>query len=388
MRHYDYLSKTQRSTLFSVEPESFDRTSDPKLLANVLGATLYIPATRPDIIGDIVKRGAKGASSVVICLEDSIPDAALPEAEKNLHKVLMALKDRDDIDNLPLIFVRIRTAKHLNRIARQNKGLLDSLTGFVFPKFEDETRHASSYVQELRRINKTYERPLYFMPVLESTNIVHRETRNDVLDGIKRVLDENKDLVLAVRIGATDMSSVYGIRRTSDFTVWDVHPIASAISDIVNVFGRAEDGYVITGAVWEHFTTKDRIFKPQLRESIFDSDTKLRYKLLRSGDDTFIREIQLDRVNGITGKTIIHPSHINIVHSLSVVTAEEYSDALDITNSGGKVGGAQASFYRNKMNEIKPHYAWALKTLLRARAFGVAQNDTDFIDFLEAGNLD
>ena len=256
----------------------------------------------------------------------------------------------------------------------------------MFPKFENSTGHAEKYVSNLRHINKGYERPLYFMPVLESTNIVHRESRNEVLDDIKVVIMQNIDLVLAVRIGATDMSSVYGIRRTSDFTVWDVHPIASAISDIVNLFGRAADGLVVTGAVWEHFTAKDRIFKPRLRESIFGTAKAMRFKLLSRGDDTFIREVQLDRVNGITGKTVIHPSHINIVHSLAVVTHEEYSDALDITKGEGATGGAQSSFYRNKMNEIKPHYAWAQKTLLRARAFGVANENIDFIDFLEAGS--
>jgi citrate lyase beta subunit len=386
MRHYDFLSQDQRAKLFLVEPEQFSRTSDPKLLSAALGATLYTPATKKNLVQSTEKMGKKGATSVVICLEDSIPDSALPEAEENLHATLLELKARGTVDDLPLIFVRIRTADHLWRIAQQNEGLLDVLTGFVFPKFENSAGHAEKYVSNLRHINKGYERPLYFMPVLESTNIVHRESRNEILDDIKVIIMENIDLVLAVRIGATDMSSVYGIRRTSDFTVWDVHPIASAISDIVNLFGRAADGLVVTGAVWEHFTAKDRIFKPRLRESIFGTAKAMRFKLLSRGDDTFIREVQLDRVNGITGKTVIHPSHINIVHSLAVVTHEEYSDALDITKGEGATGGAQSSFYRNKMNEIKPHYAWAQKTLLRARAFGVANENIDFIDFLEAGS--
>jgi len=385
MRHYSSLTDDQKAHLFFREPTEFDFSSDKQLLSSVLGATLYMPATRPDLVNDLQKMRTKGAGSIVICLEDSIPDDKLPEAEQNLHNVLAALVERGTVSDLPLIFVRVRTPEHLQKIAEQNGTNLSVLTGFVFPKFEDLTGVASAFVNILKVINEDLERPLYFMPVLESPNIVHRETRVDVLTGLKRILDRNKDLVLAVRIGATDMSSVYGVRRSPDFTVWDVHAVASAIGDIVNVFGRSEDNYTITGAVWEHFQSGERLFKPQLRESIFDDDKALRRRLLVSGDDTFIREIQLDRVNGLLGKTIIHPSHIPLVHSFSVVTHEEYSDALDITSGEHSHGGATSSFYRNKMNEIKPHHAWAIKTLIRADAFGVSNQDIDFIDFLEAG---
>lgn len=383
MRHYNFLTSEQNSKLFLTEPQSFDFTADRDLLSASLGGTLYCPAIRDNLFEDIVKMGNRGASSLVVCLEDSIPDNRLDEAEAKLTLLLKALKERGTVDDLPLLFVRVRTPEHFQRVAEQNKGLLDSLTGFVFPKFEDATGVASHFISNLRAVNKQYDRDLYFMPVLESPSIVHRETRDGVLHGLKSVLDANRDILLAVRIGATDMSSVYGIRRPADFTVYDVHVLASAIADIVNVFGRASDGYTITGAVWEHFSN-ERIFKPQLRETLFADDKKLRRQLLTSGDDTFIREIQLDRANGINGKTIIHPSHIKLVHALSVVTHEEYSDALTITNGDNATGGATASFYRNKMNEIKPHLAWAYKTLHRAEAFGVANSEVDFVDFLEA----
>ena len=382
MRHYNFLTAKQREKLFLVEPTAFDFNSDKDLLSTALGGTLYCPAIRENLLTDIVKMSHKGASSIVVCLEDSIPDDRLPEAEANLTALLRELKERDTVSDLPLLFVRVRTPQHLMKVAEQNKGLLGTLTGFVFPKFEDITGAATDFVDGLKAINQDYDRPLYFMPVLESPSIVHRETRDEVLSGVKGILDANKDRLLSVRIGATDMSSVYGVRRPADFTVYDVHVIASAIADIVNVFGRAQDGYTITGAVWEHFNV-ERIFKPQLREALFSEDKNLRRQLLTSGDDTFIREIQLDRANGITGKTIIHPSHIKLVHALSVVTHEEYSDALTITAGDNESGGATASFYRNKMNEIKPHLAWARKTINRAKAFGVANQDVDFVDFLE-----
>ena len=49
--------------------------------------------------------------------------------------------------------------------------------------------------------------------------------------------------------------------------------------------------------------------------------------------DGLIREILMDIANGLTGKTIIHPSHIKVVQALNVVTFEEYLDALTINES-------------------------------------------------------
>jgi hypothetical protein len=37
------------------------------------------------------------------------------------------------------------------------------------------------------------------------------------------------------------------------------------------------------------------------------------------------------------------------------------------------------------MNEVKPHSAWAERTLLRAQVFGVAREDVGFVDLLAAG---
>lgn len=100
--------------------------------------------------------------------------------------------------------------------------------------------------------------------------------------------------------------------------------------------------------------------------------------------DGLIREVALDKANGLTGKTIIHPTHIAAVHALSVVTHEEYVDALDIAGTAAQ-GGAVASPYNNKMNESKPHAAWARRIMLRSRVFGVANPEVSFVDLLGAG---
>jgi citrate lyase beta subunit len=198
------------------------------------------------------------------------------------------------------------------------------------------------------------------------------------------VITEFRELVLCVRIGATDMSSAFGLRRSRDLTIYDVQAVASIIGDVVNIFGRPELGWVISGAVWEHFGTAERVLRPQLRSTPFEAanEVELRQRILMGNLDGLIREIELDQANGLLGKTVIHPSHVPVVHSMLVVSHEEYLDALDIAGNPG--GGAMASSYGNKMNESKPHGAWAVRTLLRARAFGVARQGVGFVELLEA----
>lgn len=383
MRHFDFLTDDERSNLFHRNPVEFNKNSSRQFLGASLGATLYTPGIRPNLLKDVMKTRQRDGSSTVICLEDSIPDEKVEEAEENLHNFLVELDKRGTVDDLPLLFVRPRSPEHLMKIYSQNRGLLHSLTGFVFPKFEDVNGRAQSFAYGLQEINREENLSLYYMPVLETASILFRETRESSLNSIAQVLASTNESILVVRIGATDMASHYALRRSSDFTIYDVHVLASVIADIVNILGRAEKENYISGAVWEHFSPTDRTFKPQLRESLFSSDKKLRRDLLTKGYDSFIREIQLDKINGITGKTIIHPSHINIVHSLMVVSHEEYSDASTILADANQGGGAYSSIYRNKMNEVKPHLAWAKQINRQAEAFGVANPGVDFVDFLE-----
>lgn len=391
MQHFSYFSEQDKANLFMKRPENIDVNSHKKLLASGLGASLYSPATRLTLAQDVLKNARRGVASAILCLEDSIPDDKVEEAQENLTKALSELYAVEDKSEFPLLFIRIRNPEHLALVAEQNAEYLGMLTGFVLPKFEDLSGAGTEYLQNLRYINNVLragERPLYFMPVLESPQLVYRETRTAVLNGVRDLLAENRDVTLAVRIGATDMASPFGLRRSRDLTIYDVHVVSSAIADIVNTFGRAsKEGYVITGAVWEHFTDRERLFKPRLRQSPFADDAdaqKLRNKLILEDLDGLIREVELDRANGLLGKTVIHPLHVALVNSMSVVTHEEYSDALDIINQSENGAGARASVYRNKMNEQKPHYAWAKKTMWRASAFGVANEGITFVELLEA----
>ncbi|MBM7056590.1 HpcH/HpaI aldolase/citrate lyase family protein [Streptomyces durocortorensis] len=405
MRHFGHISPTAREGLFFREPRAFTAESPARMLSVALGATLYSPATRPSLADDVLKQAARGVVSMVLCLEDSIDDAEVTDAEANLIRQFAALAARaaesgpagrspgdatgtaDAADaDIPLLFIRVREPAQITDLVRRLGDSVRMLSGFVLPKFTEERgRH---FLEALAEAEAACGRRLFAMPVLESPELLHLETRGDILQGIARSVDKYRDRVLALRLGVTDFCSAYGLRRAPDMTAYDVHIVASVIADVVNVLGRADGtGFTITGPVWEYFRRQERMFKPQLRRSPFleGSAEELRTALIEHDLDGLLREIELDRANGLLGKTCIHPSHVAPVHALSVVSHEEFTDAQDILSPERGGGGVLRSAYTNKMNEVKPHRAWAERTLQRAEVFGVAREDVGFVDLLAAG---
>ncbi|WP_405767504.1 HpcH/HpaI aldolase/citrate lyase family protein [Streptomyces sp. NBC_01538] len=387
MRHFGHIAPEVRQRLFHQEPCEFSADSPARVLATALGATLYSPATRPNLADAVVKQVARGVVSMVLCLEDSIDDSEVEAAEENLVREFAVLAERPDAaTGLPLLFIRVRTPEQIPDLVQRLGPTVRLLSGFVMPKFTEES--GVPFLEALADAEAASGHRLFGMPVLESPELMYRETRVETLEGISRAVDKYRDRVLALRLGVTDFCSSYGLRRAPDMTAYDVHVVASVIADVVNMLGRADGtGFTVTGPVWEYFRVQERMFKPQLRRSPFleGHAEDLRETLIEHAMDGLLREISLDQANGLLGKTCIHPSHVLPVHTLSVVSHEEFSDAQDILRPERCGGGVLRSAYTNKMNEVKPHRAWAERTLLRAEVFGVANEDVSFVELLTAG---
>lgn len=386
MRHFGHIAPEVRQRLFHREPCAFTADSPPHVLASALGATLYSPATRPRLADDVLKQGGRGVTSMVLCLEDSIDDSEVDEAEENLIRQFADLAERGV--EPPLLFIRVRAAGQIPDLVRRLGPSARLLSGFVLPKFTEERGVPFLEALTAAEAETGPGRRLFAMPVLESPELLHLESRAETLAGIARTVDKYRDRVLALRLGVTDFCSAYGLRRPPDMTAYDVQIVASVIADVVNVLGRADGtGHIVTGPVWEYFRVQERMFKPQLRRSPFleGRADELRQALIEHDMDGLLREIELDRANGLLGKTCIHPSHVLPVHALSVVSHEEFSDAEDILRPERDGGGVLRSSYTNKMNEVKPHRAWAERTLRRAEVFGVAREDVGFVELLTAG---
>jgi citrate lyase beta subunit len=380
VRHFDHLAQDQRDELFSVGPGEFDRDSSRTVLANALGATLYVPGVRDDLVKAINKRAAEGVRSVVIDLEDAVADDDVEQALVNVNCALTTLSRSEQ---QTLVFVRVRTPEHIHQVIDGIGDAGSALTGFVLPKFSAST--GARFLGEILAGSERLGSRLFAMPVLETPDVIYRETRDDALSAIRDLLGQYRETVLAVRFGATDLCGLYGIRRDRDLSIYHVGVVAELISEVVNHLGRADGtGYAISGPVWEYFAGHERMFRPQLRATPFETRhaKSFRHQLVTNDVDGLIREIVLDRANGLTGKTVIHPSHVSAVHALSVVPHEEFSDASDILES--EEAGVRASGYRNKMNEMRPHRRWAERIRDRAEVFGVANPDVSHVEILTA----
>ncbi|KOP83134.1 citrate lyase subunit beta [Bacillus sp. FJAT-21945] len=389
MRLFSDLHEEEYDRIFYKKPYHFSKNSQRKILAYALGATLYMPATRPNIHQDLLSKKHVGLTSMVIDLEDAIGDEEVQVAETLLIEELNNLSQEMEKgllneDDLPLIFIRIRDIDQFMRLKNRIQKGLQLLTGFVIPKFSPE--HGEPILQEIKLLNDRGHQ-LYALPILETKKVIEKETRLRELLSIKTLVDQYEEYILNIRIGATDFCGLYGIRRNSDTTVYDIAVIRDCISDIINVFLRSDHPYVISGPVWEYFSSKERMLKPQLRQTPFrerfgQDGIDLRSKLIDKHMDGLIREILMDITNGLTGKTIIHPTHIRPVQALNTVTYEEYLDAKSIISQANGEIGVMKSAFQNKMNEIKPHYYWAQKVLLKSEIYGVLNEEYTYIDLL------
>jgi citrate lyase beta subunit len=380
VRHFGFLPPEQAAALFERLPQPFDATTERRTLAVGLGATLYTPGTRENYAQRIPHLVREGVASSVLCLEDAISDDAVADGERNVITQLRTLHAGGG--ETPQVFVRVRHPDQVRSIVKQLEEAASALTGFVFPKFTAAT--GGDYLQALAEVRASTDLPLYGMPVLETGEVLYSETRIPALVELRALLAEHDAAVLAVRIGATDLCGLYGLRRSPDLTVWDLALVREALADIVNLFTR-DDAFTVTGAVWEYFTGTERLFKPQLRQTPFGRPDlpgapELRYDLIQHDLDGLMREVVLDKATGIVGKTVIHPSHVRPVHALYVVTHEEFTDAQATLGMTG--GGVTGSAYSNKMIESRPHARWAAHTLRRAEVFGVLRDDRTFVDLL------
>ena len=374
MRHHMYNPVFK----FVVEPEHFNKYTDRELLQYCLGATMYMPGFK-DFAPKILNNSMPGLTTMVMCCEDACPEERVLEAEENIHKTLdtisSAVEDGTlDADKVPLIFVRVRS---LEQFKHFGEGLtareVKSLCGINFPKFNAENGY--EYYAYLKGLNDRFGEIIYGMPIIEDPEVAYKETRMQELTGIKKILDKYKDLVLQVRVGGTDFSSVFGVRRGVGYSIYDIMTVRECLSDIINVCGRNND-YVISGPVWEYFRAPKELMFEELPHYGLQDYLSRHESIVNPEIDGLLREVILDKANGFVGRTVIHPTHVKFVNAMMAVTKEEYDDACQILGTGG---GVVKGFGGNKMNEIKPHTNWAKKVYNRARAYGVIRDESGHV---------
>lgn len=333
---------------FYKKPSEFNKETDINILKYAIGANMYMPATNDNVFKKLVHNDFKGIGAITLCMEDAIPESAVENAQQCVLSLLERLHDEklaNDSLNLPLIFIRVRSPEQFRDFATMiNKNHLAELSGFNFPKFTDS--NGDSYFKILKELSEKYNETLYGMPIIETEEVMFKESRFYTLEQIQKVLMKYQGYVLNIRVGGTDFSAIYGLRRSLNTTIYDIKVVSDCLKDIINFFLRQNCGYVVSGPVWEFYN--------------LDENSK-EIKGLK-------KELELDIENGFMGKTIIHPSQINVVNRKYIINYDEYMDAKAIMESEG---GVFASYKHNRMNETKPHKNWAKKILAKAEIFGV-----------------
>lgn len=341
-----------------------------------------MPGTK-NVVDKILTINMEHVTSMVMCFEDAIQEADVQQAETNVLDHLSTISDalnsgKLSIDDIPLIFLRVRTPQQFLSFSRRlTAEQARALSGFVFPKFYSD--NAKEYLDLLVSLNEQLDCMLYGMPILEGRTIAFRETRIAELNALREIIEPYKHYILNIRVGATDFSSIFGVRRGINSSIYDILPVRDCLADILNYFNRSEAEYTVSAPVWEYFLAykKDNIAN-LLEEDIHHSLLR-RASIVNNAIDGLLREVILDKANGFVGKTIIHPSHIKFVNGMQAVTREEYEDAAQILNT---TGGVVKSGKANKMNEINPHRNWASRVVNRARAYGVVEDETHYLKLI------
>ena len=347
-----YFSKENELKFYKV-PSRFDKYTPKHILQYAIGANMYVPGINQCLFEKLINDKFYNIGALTLCLEDSIEDEQVAEAQDNIIRLFDKLNkytQENKGHNLPLIFIRVRNVVQFATFSKLlKKEHLTLLCGFSFPKFNSE--NGGEYFSILNTLCNVHNEILYGMPIIEDKKVMYKEHRLDELNKLQTILKKYNDYVLNIRVGGTDFSSIFGLRRDVSTTIYDVKVVADCLTDIINFFMRQECQYVLSGPVWEYYAWNEKSAEM----------------------NGLKKELLLDIQNGFQGKTVIHPSQIEIVNKAYVIKYEEYQDALNILNSKG---GVFASYKGNRMNEANPHKKWAKMILAKAEIFGVTTVNT------------
>jgi len=289
-----------------------------------LGATLYMPATRTDLLDVVLKKKVTDLRSLVVCLEDSVAESDVEIALRGLGELLAGIDIQGGRpEGGPLLFVRPRNAE---MSAMLNDWLLiRHVDGFVIPKLRLENM--------VDWVSSVANPDLLVMPTLETAEAFNPSTAAELGQALKAGFDER---ILALRIGANDLLGCLGLRRHRMFTLYDT-PMGYVIPMLAGIMGA--QGFALTAPVFE------QIAMPELLE----------------------KELRLDISHGLVGKTAIHPAQIKPINDAFRVSSNDLDCARLIVEQG-----APAVFkFNDAMCEPATHYRWASNIIDRAKWYGV-----------------
>ncbi len=307
-----------------------------------VGPLLYCPANKTTIAQSVISEKFGHGYSLALCLEDTICDDGVAEAEQELLHSITSIADALQHSEfyLPKIFIRVRNSAQITRLTNLLSSNIELISGFIIPKFSPA--NASDYIHKVIEANELSGKKLYMMPIYESSDMIDLRSRYEVLYELKDTLHQIEELVLNIRVGGNDLCHLFGFRRHRDESIHKVKPVSSIFTDIVTVYGT---DYVISAPVWEYYGGEN-------------------------WEEGLKAEIKDDILCGFIGKTVIHPKQIEIVNDSFRVSQTDLHDAKRILNWDNTIALVSGSDDSSRMNEYKTHTNWAEKIFYMAEAYG------------------
>lgn len=288
--------------------------------AMMLGATLYVPVLRPNLL-EVCTGRLSDLRSVVVCLEDSLGEEDVELARQRFASFLVA---RATIGERITVFVRPRDQAMLAWMLKQPH--IEAIDGFVLPKVDNA--NVASWLTLVARTGHA------IMPTIEGVEAFDRQA----LQQLRRQLEPIQSRVTAMRIGGNDILNLLGARRSRLRTAYD-GPLGPVIRDIAAAFLPA--GFAVSAPVFEHYSSMELLCE----------------------------EVSRDLEEGLVTKTAIHPAQIGVIQACYRPKGTEVMEAHSIVEGSHAVFGFDGS-----MCEPATHARWAAGILARADAFGVAED--------------
>ena len=250
-----------------------------------LGASLYVPATRGDLVEIANREKLKGVRSVIFCTEDAVLTDDVSTALDVLENALPQMQASPGL----LRFIRVRNPHVMGRVL-QMRGI-SKIDGFVLPKIT--AANLGTYLDQI----SGHDSPFVVMPTLETAEVFDavemRRLREYMSDSAVR------PRILALRIGGNDLFNLLGVRRPPSRTIYET-VIGHTIAMLVSIF--KPHGFNLTAPVCE----------------VIDCLQVLG------------REVIQDLDHGLFGKTAIHPVQAQMIESLYAVRHEDVEMAREI----------------------------------------------------------
>lgn len=285
-----------------------------------LGASIYVPCTRKNLVEISLKNTLK-AKSIIFCTEDSVSEKDLNDALINLQEMLRVNHKSKSC----LKFIRVRNPDILKLVLQMEN--ISSIDGFVLPKISH--LNINDYMGEVIKQNHFF----YIMPTLETREVFDCQKMKILAQMLYK---KYFNYILSVRIGGNDLLNILGIRRSKSRTVYET-PLNVTISNLVTIFKPY--GFNLTAPVCE----------------------------LLADNSILNKEIEKDIEHGLFGKTAIHPDQISTIEGWFKPSLNDVDMAKAILSDD-----YPAVFGMNGvMCEKTTHSVWAKIILKRAEIYGI-----------------